>query len=201
MEVWWQGYSPYLLWGLFLHPVHTLSATTSQHTGRLDFNQASLHIMNEELMEGLDTLWIVVLVLLVVVSVQASLAHFVHHKVYFQTRITGKPELPERKLLHVSVNKIKKRERKDLSVLLLLFAIVPQLKPWGPPKLGWEMVRVTIFPHLYRLSYIQMQCYLPLWQLQSNFGHFSDGVCQVLKVTVAKTNLPMGLLTQKIILL
>lgn len=43
-----------------------------------------------------------------------------------------------------------------------------------------------------------MHCFLPLWQLDTNLGDFSNGVCLVTKMTTAKTNPDMGLLTQRI---
>ena len=39
-----------------------------------------------------------------------------------------------------------------------------------------NVVSAAVSPHLYVLSYIQVRCYLPFWQLHSNFRNFSNGL-------------------------
>lgn len=46
------------------------------------------------------------------------------------------------------------------------------------------VVCATVSPHLY----VQMQCYLPPWQLCCNLRDFSNGVCGVMKTAVADSN-------------
>ena len=46
----------------------------------------------------------------------------------------------------------------------------------------------VISPHLYILLDIQVQCYTPLHQVRSIFGDFHNGVCLVMKITVAESN-------------
>lgn len=52
----------------------------------------------------------------------------------------------------------------------------------------------AVFPQLRILSYIQVQCYLPFWPLRYDFGKFSDGVCHVVKITVAESTPDTGTL-------
>ena len=46
----------------------------------------------------------------------------------------------------------------------------------------------TISPHLYIPSDIKVHRYPPLRQLQSDFRDFNNGVCHVMKITVAESN-------------
>ena len=55
-----------------------------------------------------------------------------------------------------------------------------------------KVVFAIISSHLYTLSYIYVQCYLPLWQLHSDFGDFNGGVCPEMKITVAESNPGLG---------
>ena len=45
-------------------------------------------------------------------------------------------------------------------------------------------------PHLYILLhiYVQAQCYMLLWQMNSTFGDFSNGACHGTKITTAETS-------------
>ena len=54
--------------------------------------------------------------------------------------------------------------------------------------LGETVACTTIPPHLYTLSHIQVQCYPPFWQLHSRFGNFSNGVCHVFMIAMAKSS-------------
>ena len=47
---------------------------------------------------------------------------------------------------------------------------------------------VTISPYLYILSYRQVKCYPPFWQLHSEFRGFNNGVCHAMKITSADSN-------------
>ena len=47
---------------------------------------------------------------------------------------------------------------------------------------------VTISPYLYILSYRQVKCYPPFWQLHSEFRGFNHGVCHAMKMTSADSN-------------
>ena len=60
-----------------------------------------------------------------------------------------------------------------------------------------KAARAAIYPHLYTLSYIQMQGHLSVGQLYSDFRDFNNGVCQVMKITIAESNPGMGLLNTK----
>ena len=74
-----------------------------------------------------------------------------------------------------------------------LLVSIPWLKPWGLPNAGWEASMFNCFPpHLYTLSYTQLRCYLPVRQLHSDFGDFSDGVCHITKITIAESNPDVG---------
>ena len=44
------------------------------------------------------------------------------------------------------------------------------------PVLSEMVVCAAVSLHLYMLSYIQVQCYLPHWHLK--FGDFSHGICR-----------------------
>ena len=55
----------------------------------------------------------------------------------------------------------------------------------------------TLFPHLYLLSYIHAQCYLPFWHLHSEFVDFNNRVCRVMKSIVAEINPNIWALTQQ----
>ena len=61
--------------------------------------------------------------------------------------------------------------------------------------LGEKVACAAISPHLFILSYMEVQCYPPLWQLQSDFGDFSNGVFHVMKITKAESNPGIGLIT------
>ena len=63
-----------------------------------------------------------------------------------------------------------------------LFASISQLKPWGSPNVGEMVVCAAVSPQLYILSYMQVQCLLPLWLMHSDFGGFSNGVYHVVKI-------------------
>ena len=43
--------------------------------------------------------------------------------------------------------------------------------------LGEEVACAAVSPNLYIMSYIKVQCYLPLRQLHSDFGDFTNRVC------------------------
>ena len=47
-------------------------------------------------------------------------------------------------------------------------------------------------PHLYTLPCTQVQCYPPLWQLHSDFGDFSSGVCHAMKNTIVESHPNVG---------
>ena len=49
--------------------------------------------------------------------------------------------------------------------------------------LGEEVACAAVSPNLYIMSYIKVQCYLPLRQLHSDFGDFNNGVYHVMKIT------------------
>ena len=68
------------------------------------------------------------------------------------------------------------------------FVRVPPLNAWGSPNTGWEGCVCNVFPHLCIVSYIQVQCSTPLWQLHSKFRDFKSGVCRVMKISVAESN-------------
>ena len=61
--------------------------------------------------------------------------------------------------------------------------------------LGEKLARVTV-SH-YMLSYMQVQCDLPLWQLHSDFGDFGTGVCYVTNIAMAESNLDTELSAQQ----
>ena len=61
---------------------------------------------------------------------------------------------------------------------------------------GETIACAAVSPHVYLLSYIQAQCYPPLRQLHSDSGDFNKGVSHVSKITMADSNLHMGLLQQ-----
>ena len=63
--------------------------------------------------------------------------------------------------------------------------------------LGEKVACATVSPYLFILPYIQVQCYPPLSQLYSGFGDLSDGVCHVIKITIAKSIPDMEFLTQR----
>ena len=46
------------------------------------------------------------------------------------------------------------------------------------------------------MSYRQVQCYPPFSQVHSDFGDFNNGLCHVMKITIAESNLAFGLRTQ-----
>ena len=50
-------------------------------------------------------------------------------------------------------------------------------------------------PHLpvHTVTCIQVQCSPQLWQLHFVFRDFNDGVCHIMKDTIAETNLDVGL--------
>ena len=54
--------------------------------------------------------------------------------------------------------------------------------------MGETVECAAISPHLYIQSCMQAQCYQPLHQLHSDFGNFNNGVCRVMKLTIAKVN-------------
>ena len=54
--------------------------------------------------------------------------------------------------------------------------------------MGEKVVRATISPHLYTLWHRQVQSYLPLEQLHSQAGDFSNGLCYIMKTAVAESN-------------
>ena len=83
------------------------------------------------------------------------------------------------------------------SILSYLFVESPSAKTLRLTKC-WVRACATISPHLlYILSYTQMQCYPPLRQLHSDFGDFSDGVCNVVWITIAESKPDLRLLTQQ----
>ena len=47
-------------------------------------------------------------------------------------------------------------------------------------------------PHLYTLPCTQVQCYPPLWQLHSDFGDISSGVCHAMKNTIVESHPNVG---------
>ena len=52
-----------------------------------------------------------------------------------------------------------------------------------------SVTRHTRFPpHLYTLPCTQVQCYPPFWQLHSDFGDFSSGVCHAMKNTIVDSH-------------
>ena len=53
------------------------------------------------------------------------------------------------------------------------------------PVLGEKVVCATFFPHLYIMCCTQVQCYLTLRQLYSDFRDFSHAVCHVMKIIIA----------------
>ena len=56
----------------------------------------------------------------------------------------------------------------------------------------------TVPPHWHSLSYIQVQCYPPVWLLHSDLRDSNNGDCHVMKMTYnADSNSNMGLLTQQ----
>ena len=55
----------------------------------------------------------------------------------------------------------------------------------------------TVSPPLYTLPCIQVHCYPLLQQLLPDFRDFSDGVCHVMIITVAKGDPDAELLTQQ----
>ena len=104
------------------------------------------------------------------------------------------------KIINTAYNRI------TFLVVLLFFAEkshrvrVPQTKPWGISSDGWEGSMCNSFPipvHSAKVSYIQVQHYPPQWQLQSDFGDFSNEVCHVRKITIAESDPATGLLTQQ----
>ena len=63
--------------------------------------------------------------------------------------------------------------------------------------LGEEVAYATFPSHISVLLDIQAQCYSPLRLLYSDFGDFSNGVCHVNKIIIAKSNPDIELLTQQ----
>ena len=58
-----------------------------------------------------------------------------------------------------------------------------------------KVARAAFF-HTCMHTVIQLQCYPSLRLLHSDFGDFKNGVCHVMKITIAKSNPNKGLLTQ-----
>ena len=56
------------------------------------------------------------------------------------------------------------------------------------PAFGEMVVCATVSPQLCVLLHMQVQWYLRVWQLHSDFGGFSDGVCDAMKITIADSN-------------
>ena len=78
-----------------------------------------------------------------------------------------------------------------------LVVSVLQLKP---PKFTWCWMGQQYaqpFPHTCTCHTIHVQCYLPLWRLHPDFGHFNNGLCHVMKITTAESNLDMGLVVHE----
>ena len=63
--------------------------------------------------------------------------------------------------------------------------------------LGETVVCAAVFPHLQILLHIQVQYYPSFWQLYSNPGEVSHGICQVMQIFTDESNLDRGLLTQQ----
>ena len=80
----------------------------------------------------------------------------------------------------------------------LPFMSVPRLEPGGVHLVqGKKVACANVSPHLNVLSYAQVWCYSPLWQLHSYLGDFSDRACRVRYTTVAENNPDIGLLMQQ----
>ena len=58
------------------------------------------------------------------------------------------------------------------------FIAFPSLKSEVHPMLGEKVVSTAVSPHLDILSYIQVQTFLPFWQLCTNFGSWSWANCE-----------------------
>ena len=54
--------------------------------------------------------------------------------------------------------------------------------------MGEKVAYATVSSYLYIPSCIQVPCSLPFWQLYSDFGNFNNGVCYVVKITIAENN-------------
>ena len=52
--------------------------------------------------------------------------------------------------------------------------------------LGEKVVCAAVSPHLYILSYIQVQSCPPQRKLRTNFGDLNNGVCHVIGLTQLK---------------
>ena len=76
--------------------------------------------------------------------------------------------------------------------------LIVNVKPTGNPEvcslLEENIASAAVSQHLYVLSYIQVQCYLRFWQLHSDFRNSRNGLCYVLKITIAKSDPDMELL-------
>ena len=80
-----------------------------------------------------------------------------------------------------------------------LFVIVPQIKLLRFTQYWVRREHVQPFSHTCTptVIHVQVRCYLLLWLLHSDFGDFMNGVCHVIKVTIAESNPDMGLLAQQ----
>ena len=63
---------------------------------------------------------------------------------------------------------------------------------------GEEVACAAVSTHLWTdCRNTETRCYPPPQQLRSDFGGFHNGVCHVMKITMAQSNRDIGLITQQ----
>ena len=59
--------------------------------------------------------------------------------------------------------------------------------------LGERVACVTVFPHLYKLPYTQVQYNPKFWHLHSVFGDYSHAACRVMKIIMTDCSHGIGI--------